>query len=251
MFKGHLETISIITILQILSEERKTGVLIAQCNDHQVKFFIQDGFILYVSGTFQKTRLDCLLRNSDLIDEEHLSDCIRKSKEKNKTLGKVLIEKGYLSFEAHEALASRQAEEIVFNLLSWKNGSFEYRDASFNVNKMVIAPINIMGLILEALRRKDELQYEKQESSDCTDVQSSSEHESSGKKAGSEKVDKKDEIDLSQNELDIFWQDGIPPIKNPNKVLEEAFNSVELTDDEKAELKSIISKRSAILTENK
>lgn len=243
MFKGHLETISIITILQILSEERKTGVLIAQCDDHQVKFFIRDGFILHVSGTFQKTRLDCLLKNSDLITPDHLTECIRISKEENKTLGKVLLEGNYLSFETYEALAGKQAEEIVFKLLSWINGTFEYRDASFNVDKMVVAPINIMGLILEALRRKDELQYTRQTPAECESTVSSDQ-----RKTPARKKEKKD-IEFNQSRIDSFWEDGIPPIKNPNKVLEEAFNSVELTEEEKRELKAIMSKRSRMFTE--
>ncbi len=163
--KGDLSTIPITTVLQMLCDENKTGVLRAQNGAKQVKFFIQDGAVLCVMGTLERARLGSILRNSNLISKEDLGRCLEIAREKNRTLGNILIQEGFLTSDKLAAVVNKQAEEIIFDLLSWEQGIFEYRDGRINLRNMEIIPINVMGLILETMRRKDELLYMTEEAS--------------------------------------------------------------------------------------
>ncbi len=155
--KGDFHTVYITTILQMLCDENKTGVLRARGpKDYQVKLFLQDGAILCVMGTLKRARLGSLLQHSNLITPETLLRCLAMARERGQALGKVLIEEQVLTAEKLGAVVNKQAEEIIFNLLAWESGTYEYQDGRINLRDMVAVPINVMGLILEGLRRKDE-----------------------------------------------------------------------------------------------
>lgn len=161
--KGSIETIPVISIIQLLCDEKKSGMLRLMSGKQQVKFFFQDGKILCVMGSLEKARLGYLLRNSDLISEVQLSECLDSAMKKNQVLGKILLDYGYISPRKLKAIVQKQAAEIIFNLLQWKNGTFEYRDGKIKSKDLVVTSINIMGIILDALRRKDELDFAEQE----------------------------------------------------------------------------------------
>lgn len=155
--KGHLNTVSITGLLQLLCDENKTGVLRVYNDKNQVKFFLKDGAILCVMGTLPKARLGTILENSNLISKNDLYTCLQLSKIKDQTLGKILIDEGFISFQKLAAVITKQAEIIISDLISWDNGIFEYKDGTINLKNMIITPINVMGLILEASRQRDEL----------------------------------------------------------------------------------------------
>jgi hypothetical protein len=216
--KGDFHTVYITTILQMLSDENKTGVLRARNpKNNQVKLFLQDGAILCVMGTLKRARLGSLLQHSNLITPEILLRCLAMARERGQALGKVLIEEEVLTAEKLGAVVNKQAEEIIFNLLAWESGTYEYQDGRINLRDMVIVPINVMGLILEGLRRKDERTVvEAPTVADPTppprvDVAfTAGELAGAGDSAG-ERVDappgrSDDEIALSESEWRTFWR---------------------------------------------
>ncbi len=156
--KGELNTIPITTILQMLCDENKTGVLRAWRDRNQVKFFLKDGEVLCVMGTLKRARLGNILRNSNLVSQQNLIQCLELARGKNRTLGSILIEERVVTPEKLGRVVNKQAEEIIFDLFTWGEGQFEYKDGRINLKNMEIIPINVMGLILETMRRKDELE---------------------------------------------------------------------------------------------
>ena len=51
----------------------------------------------------------------------------------------------------------KQAENVVFNLFSWDQGDFEYRDTKLSLKGLQIVRLNPMQVVLEATRRIDEM----------------------------------------------------------------------------------------------
>ena len=76
---------------------------------------------------------------------------------RKKTLGKVLVEKGYITIKKLESIIHDQIEEIIFDLFIWEKGDFEYKDAKLNLQSMVVTKLNVVGVLLEASRRIDEM----------------------------------------------------------------------------------------------
>lgn len=156
-FRGDLEAFHLTSIMQLLYEESKTGVLKVTHKDREAVVLLQEGNVIYAKGTHEKYRLGALLLNQDLLTKGQLMECLTEAKEKKSALGKVLIAKGYIKDEALQAVIQKQAEEIIFDLFFWEHGEFEYKDATLNLDGLVVSRLSIMKLVMEASRRVDEM----------------------------------------------------------------------------------------------
>lgn len=155
--KGNLETFFLNSILQLLSDDQKTGVLQVKNHQKEVKIYFQEGDIVYASGSQREYRLGYHLQSKGTISREKLHECLEAGQREKKALGKVLVERGFITAEKLEIIIHAQIEEIIFDLFVWQKGDFEYKDARLNLQRMVITRLNVVGLLLEASRRIDEM----------------------------------------------------------------------------------------------
>jgi len=160
---GNLETFYLTTILQLLHNDQKTGILRVMRDDEEIKVYIQEGAIIHATRSQGKNRLGDLLVKHGIITEKQLKDCLKHSQEKKLPLGKIVVEKGYAEAPALKKIIFKQAENAIYDLFLWKKGEFEYQDMSFKTQGMVIQKINIISLILEAARRIDEIEILKKQ----------------------------------------------------------------------------------------
>lgn len=155
--KGNIKTFALTSILQLLSTDRKTGVLELKSQDNAVKIFFSDGTIVYAMGSRKESRIGHILRSRDLISEEQLREGLQLAQKRKHALGKVLVDKGYISIKTLKTILHQQVEDILLELFYWDEGDFEYEDMHINLKAMIVTQINIMSLILEASRRIDEI----------------------------------------------------------------------------------------------
>jgi hypothetical protein len=155
--KGNFDSFYIATILQLLSNDKKTGILRITDGDKGVQVFIKDGTIIYAMGSHSKDQLGYLLKTNGQITEEQLQECLRISKEKKQALGKILVEKKFITLAELKQFIQKQAENVVFGLFSWDQGEFEYKDTTLSLKGLHIVKLNPMQVILEATRRIDEM----------------------------------------------------------------------------------------------
>ncbi len=93
----------------------------------------------------------------NVITEDQLEECLLFSKQENLTLGKALYKKGYISNSMLATFINKQAEEIVFNMMLWEKGEFEYEDNKLNFDGMMVTHMNVMKVIMGATIRIDEM----------------------------------------------------------------------------------------------
>jgi hypothetical protein len=154
---GNFETFNLNSIFQLLSSDQKTGILKVKNEDKEIRIYLKDGEIIYATGSQKNERLGHFLKSSGVISEEKLQAALKKSKAEKKALGKILIDQGILTSRKLKEIIHQQIEHMIFNLFLWDKGEFEYNDAAINVKGMVVAKINVLGLLLEASRRIDEI----------------------------------------------------------------------------------------------
>lgn len=155
--KGNLETFYLNSILQLLSNDQKTGILLVKNEKTEVKIFFQDGDIVYATGIKKENRLGYRLQNRGLISREQLQTCLKLGQKEKKALGKILVEKGFISYDDLEQVIRDQVEEIIFDLFIRQKGAFEYKDVQLNLSAMVVTRLNVVKILLEASRRIDEM----------------------------------------------------------------------------------------------
>jgi len=97
--KGNFGTFYLATILQLLGDDKKTGILRVTKDDKEVQVFLQDGVIIYAKGSHTKDQLGKLFLTNGNISEKQLQECLEISNQKKQAIGKVLVENGYVTME--------------------------------------------------------------------------------------------------------------------------------------------------------
>jgi hypothetical protein len=160
--QGDFEGLTLASILQLLCNDQKTGVLTVTSGEEESRVFFEQGTIVYASSSLKESRLGFLIRNDGVISVQQLQKCLSLAREEGVHLGKIMVEKGYISLDTLKKYNTKQVEAILYNLLFWKKGKFEYKDTRLDLKGMIVTQLNPMRLILEASRRIDELSVLKQ-----------------------------------------------------------------------------------------
>lgn len=155
--QGSLDTLNLNSILQMLRNDKKSGIFRAFNDRDEVTIYFSNGEVIYATGSHSKIRLGQLLLQAELISADQLQDCLKEAETRTASFGKYLVENHHLSAENLRTMLHKQTEELILQLFFWEKGQFEYRDAQLNVKGLVPAKINIMKIILDATRKIDEL----------------------------------------------------------------------------------------------
>jgi len=155
--QGDFEGLTLVSILQLLGNDQKTGVLTVTSGDDKSRVFFQQGTIVYASASQKSSRLGFLLHKDGFISSSQLQKCLSMAREERVSLGKIMVEKRFISLDIFKKYNSKQVETILYNLLFWEKGSFDYKDTRLNLKGMIATQLNPLKLILEASRRIDEL----------------------------------------------------------------------------------------------
>jgi hypothetical protein len=156
--KGNFDPSFLSSILQLLCNEQRTGVLRMRHDDKtEVKIYIYDGYIIYATSTHKQSQLGFLLKSLGLISSEQLKHCLNLAVKTKKAIGKILVEQKIIPPADLKKAVRKQAEDIILNVFFWEKGLFEYNDAKLILKDLVVTNLDIMSIILEATRRIDEM----------------------------------------------------------------------------------------------
>jgi Lar family restriction alleviation protein len=154
-FSGNLRSLDLSTILQILSSESKTGVLLFAQGQARRAICFKEGKIVAATGK-EGQRLGQILYNKGLISQEQLQEALSKAKEAGKRLGEILLDLDYISETNLKELVRYQILEALLDISLWTEADFAYRECPVEFDDRGIHDINTMGIILQAAARKDE-----------------------------------------------------------------------------------------------
>lgn len=159
--RGDLDILSVPDLLQLVSSCRKTGTLKVYSSYEQKSLSFRDGNIISAAclDKDQKNKLGYLLVKRGKISEAARTQALQLcEKDRSKRLGQALIEIGVLTREDLTEVLKVQAEEIVYSMIAFPEGRFEftgYDEAppSYGENGFVL---DVMSLVMEGVRRQDE-----------------------------------------------------------------------------------------------
>jgi hypothetical protein len=81
--------------------------------------------------------------------------------ENSKRLGEILIARGFIDRSDLESVVTRQIEELLFSLMSWQAGSFKFYENQFPTDEEITVNLSVENVVLEGLRRLDEMNFVK------------------------------------------------------------------------------------------
>lgn len=155
--KGSLSEASLPDVIQLLTYSGKSGCLSVTDGRNFGNIFIKDGSIIYATILNKKQRLGDILVVKKTIDNETLSRALEVQKSaKKKRLGEILIEIGALTKELLEKELKGQIEQIIFTMLTWETGYFNFEADLLPSHEEYTVQLSSQELLLEGARRIDE-----------------------------------------------------------------------------------------------
>ena len=157
--QGKIERFTLTEIFQLVAASRKSGTLGIQKDDSIVMIYFKNGEIIYAYGPRQTFHLGRLLKERGKITAEQLDEAIatQAKTENSRRLGEILIHKGFIDRADLEAVVTEQIRELLYSLLSWQTGSFKFYENQFPTEEEIVVSLSVEDVILEGLRRLDEI----------------------------------------------------------------------------------------------
>ena len=157
--QGSVEKFQLSDIFQLLSACKKSGTLGVQKREDVIMVYFQEGNIIFAHNPYKRLRLGELLLKKGRINKIQLQKITQLQKELKgkKRIGELLIMENHITRKQLEGLVCLQVEEVIYDLLKWDKGSFKFYENRFPTQEEITIKISTENLILESVRRSDEL----------------------------------------------------------------------------------------------
>src|SRR5499427_8725796 len=157
-------------LLQWLSLGSKTGTLLVDARGVEKRVYFQEGRIASTSSSDQREYLGHFLVSHGYITEEELKMAMEVQEESQILLGKILVMINAIAESDLLRLMKKKAEESIYDIFLWTEGSFEFVEGQLPDQKMIALSLDVTGIIMEGSRRYDEWQVIRQRVPDSSVV---------------------------------------------------------------------------------
>lgn len=124
---GRLEDLALPDIFQIISLSKKTGTLIVRSRKGTGMVVFKGGQVIQAANDGIRDSLGNILVSQGMLNEAALSQALAQQKKSPDTpLGMILVEMGAVPAQTLETVIRKQIEEIIYDLLSWEEGFFNF-----------------------------------------------------------------------------------------------------------------------------
>ena len=157
--QGRIERFTLPEILQLIASSRKSGTLGIQKDESIVMVYFKQGEIIYGYGPRQTYHLGQLLKDRGAITAKQLDEAIdaQAKTENTKRLGEIMVQRNFIDRADLLGVVRQQVEELLYSLLSWESGSFKFYEDQFPTEEEITVQLSVENVILEGLRRLDEM----------------------------------------------------------------------------------------------
>lgn len=158
-FKGTLREFKVPDILQLLSLQKKTGILTFNSLEGFITLIFEVGCIVGIDAFPKKLemRVGNVCVKQEIISEEMLQRALAIQKRTNQKVGEILIGMGLIDEKILPEMLKIQAIQIVLSLFNWKKGEYNFKILDYiNKDLRLLNPIAVDNLIMEGVQMLDE-----------------------------------------------------------------------------------------------
>lgn len=154
---GSLDANSLLGLFNLLAQNRDTGRLVLKRDHVERVIILKDGDIASVGSNALEDRLGRFLLRLGKITEDQLDTAQSEAETNHTRIGQVLVNSKFL--DAHELwrCIQEQITEIFSDVVGWESGSFMLFRVPEGFRFPSTPPLSMQGLLLEAVRRADEM----------------------------------------------------------------------------------------------
>ena len=163
--QGNLDDFSLPEILQLIAVQQKSGVLKLTAGSDVAVIFFEGGRVVSTRDRRRNARdpLKSFLIQTGHITEAQLKQIETIEAESRRELTDVLLSGNYVTSEQLGQAIQDQIQDTMHQLLTWKQGTYHFSGDSRTVPKFAAnVRLNTEGLLMESMRRLDEIVRYKQ-----------------------------------------------------------------------------------------
>lgn len=152
--EGSLELFKLPEILQMISQQRKTGILTVQGQNDivAISFHLGDIVAADALNQTQEEGLAEVLVAGGLLNQAQFSRAVSEQQTAGVRLLDLLVERGYLKREQLLQALRRQVERLLQHLLVWQKGDFKFYSGEEVSFEEGFRPISVEELLLHSLQ---------------------------------------------------------------------------------------------------
>ena len=157
--EGTLRDFSFADILQLISLQRKTGVLTLTTTDDVATVSFLDGRIVGANSREHRVenRLGLLLLRSGKVSEEELDAALQRQEQSLQRLGRILIDHHVVEPEDVRDALTQQILQIIYRVFRWPDGDYHFsQESDIDYDGELIDPVAADSIIMEGARMMDE-----------------------------------------------------------------------------------------------
>lgn len=157
--EGTLGDFSFADILQLISLQRKTGVLTLRTSENLVTVSFQNGCIVGASTLNQHTEdmIGLILLKRGEITKPELEGALRRQEETLQRLGRILIDHHVVPIETVRVALQQQILQIVYRVFRWSDGEYHFsQETDIDYDRDLLQPMAADSIIMEGARMTDE-----------------------------------------------------------------------------------------------
>ena len=158
--QGSLETFSLPEILQLIAVQQKSGVLKLTSGDDVAVIFFESGRIVSTRDRRRNAKdpLKPFLVKTGRLSEAQLRQVDTIEAESRRELTDILLTGNYVTSDDLTRTVEDQIQDTLHQLLTWKSGNYHFSGDARTVPKFAVnVRLNTEGLLMESMRRMDEM----------------------------------------------------------------------------------------------
>lgn len=158
-FLGDLTDLPVADLLSIFHLRGLSGRLSLQSDRAQAVITLRRGRLIAVTSTSPPRRLGELLVEAGHLTRERCQRALALQSDRliGQPLGRVLVAEGWVTRRRLEQVLTVQAEAILYDALTWIEGSFHFVRGETAPLLLALRDFNIERVILQAVRHGDEV----------------------------------------------------------------------------------------------
>jgi hypothetical protein len=143
-------------VLQWVAYSQKTGILYLERRSIQKRIFFRQGTIYTSWSNDPRESLCQFLMRERRLTEEELYEALLRQEDEGQPLGAILVRDGIVAEAELKRILRAKAEETIYDLFLWPDGSFEFKHEPVPDSVGVLMELRVQEVILEGARRLDE-----------------------------------------------------------------------------------------------
>ena len=149
-------TMNAADLFQWVSLAQKSGTLVVAHQSVEKKIFFRNGRVISSASNDPREYLGQFLMSYGYLSEPELTKAMEVQRQSGILLGKILVMIDVISEEDLQRLMRRKAEEEIYDVFLWPEGSFHFIEDELPKNEMIPLQVDVTGIVMEGTRRVDE-----------------------------------------------------------------------------------------------